>query len=415
MVAGGGFVHDINSIKSAQLQPTRCALSSSEADSYAYRGTIRSMICRSRRRPRILGPVTFLLPAVFGPALALAQEAVDSGAHVPAQIILPRKLVAGAPATLAVADAGGQLVPKVVVELSGGLKVTTDATGRGTFLAPKNAGTMTAQIAAPGITSFTFVVTPRATASAAAGKNSPDAVQILAYPRFISKSDKFAIEGTGFRGDVDTNRIALADEQCLVLASSPVSLVAFPGARVPTGAGNLSISIAGKGSDSIPVTVVQLEVSGSDEHTTVGAQGTLTIRARGAAESLGVDVVNKSPDIVELLRGAVQRLKTAGGETNIAKVAMKNLKSGDYVVTAQLVSVVSGQPDIESARQELIAARLAATGKWPGRLDAVLRRFNKKPPNAAKIRDDLMKMLRDMPPGQLAVLLDSAIQDIVRN
>ena len=44
-------------------------------------------------------------------------------------IILPQKMVAGAPATLAVLDSAGRLLPNVVVELSGGRNVTTDATG----------------------------------------------------------------------------------------------------------------------------------------------------------------------------------------------------------------------------------------------------------------------------------------------
>ncbi len=342
---------------------------------------------------------------------AFAQEPSESAALVPQQIILPRKIVSGATATLAVVDASGQLVPKVVVELSSGQKIMTDATGRGAFNAPKNAGMLTAQIPARSIIASAFVLT----ASPASGQSSAEAVRILSYPRFLEKTDKFAIDGAGFRGDADTNRVTLADQQCFVLAASPVSLVIFPGARVPTGAANLSVTIAGKSPASIPVTVVQLEASASAQNTAVGAQGTFSIRVRGSADQMPVEIVNKSPEVVQLPKGAVQQVKTSGGENNIAQAAMKSLKAGDYVVTAHLLTTISGQPDLESARQELLAARLAATGKWPGRIDSILKQFNRKPPNGAKIRIDVANLLRDRPSGQLAMLLDFVVQDLVRN
>jgi hypothetical protein len=342
-----------------------------------------------------------------------AQESAEPPARVPQQIILPHKIVSGAPATLAVADASGQLVPNVVVELSSGQKIMTDATGRGSFNAPKIAGILAAQIPAQNVIAFTFVLAPQVIPPV--GPARADSVRILSYPRFLAKTDKFMIDGTEFRGDADTNRVTIGDQQCFVLAASPVSLVAFPGARVPAGAGNLSVTIAGRDPASVPVTVVQIEVSASAEATDIGAKGTVSVHVRGAAEPLTVEIVNKSPDVVQLPQGAVQQLRTSGGENNIAQAAMKSLKPGDYVVTAHLISTVSGQPDLESARQELVAARLAATGKWAGRVDGVLKRFDKKPPNPSKILVDLALMQRDMPPGQLELLMDMATHDLVRN
>ena len=80
------------------------------------------------------------------PAIAPAQDVPAQRAAVPRAIILPPAVVAGAQATLAVVDAAGRLLPGVAVEISGGQtarlrasspeKVTTDSTGRATFLAP---------------------------------------------------------------------------------------------------------------------------------------------------------------------------------------------------------------------------------------------------------------------------------------
>src|SRR6202163_4931217 len=50
-------------------------------------------------------------------------------------IILPLKIIGGAPATLAVLDSAGHLLPNVVVELSSVQKITRDNTGRALFAA----------------------------------------------------------------------------------------------------------------------------------------------------------------------------------------------------------------------------------------------------------------------------------------
>src|ERR1700689_5279539 len=80
------------------------------------------------------------------PVTAGAQETPKVKSPSARTIILPPKMIAGAPATLAVLDSAGRLLPNVAVELSSGKKVTTDATGRAMFAAPAEAGKVTAKI-----------------------------------------------------------------------------------------------------------------------------------------------------------------------------------------------------------------------------------------------------------------------------
>jgi len=57
--------------------------------------------------------------AVF-PVFVAAQDAPRVQAVAPHTIVLPQTTMAGAPATLAVLDSAGRLLPGVAVELSGG-------------------------------------------------------------------------------------------------------------------------------------------------------------------------------------------------------------------------------------------------------------------------------------------------------
>src|ERR1700722_10082519 len=85
---------------------------------------------------------------------AAAQQPSKSQASLPRTIVLPQKLLAGDPATLAVLDGTGRMMSGTVVELSTGQKVTTDGAGRALFVAPSEPGTMTAKISGREIPVF---------------------------------------------------------------------------------------------------------------------------------------------------------------------------------------------------------------------------------------------------------------------
>ena len=275
-----------------------------------------------------------------------AQENPATRAPIPRAIILPTAVVAGAQATLAVVDGTGRLIPGVAVEVfrlqpgaapvAGPLeKVTTDSTGRATFLGPGIPGVLMAKVSDRRITisASTVIVDEPAPPGSA---NDASAFKIASYPRVLAILDRFSIEGHGFRGAADSNHVFLGDQPCLVVASSPISLVVLPGLHVPLGAIALRVRAGASETVPLPVTGVLLDFSGPAETPTAGAEGKLILRVHGTTEPLTVEVRNSSPEIVRLLRGNVQRLGTSGGEQNTVPVELKFLASGNYVITARV-------------------------------------------------------------------------------
>jgi IPT/TIG domain len=326
---------------------------------------------------------------------------------VPRLIILPPKLLAGQPATLAVIDSQGRLLPKATVELSGVQRVTTDATGRALFIAPSEPGTLVAKFAGQAISTSAPVAAAGFTDTAAL--SAPPAVaKVLSYPRVLAVHDRFTIEGTGFRGAADSDRVFLDGEPCLVVASSPVSLVVLPGSQVPIGDVSLRVSVAGSDAGQFQLSSVLLEISGPPEAVNAGSEGELVVHARGTTEPLLLEVRNASPAVVQLAKGNVQRLKTSGGEENTAPVAVKFVTGGNYAVTARLISEEAGSPGLELARKRLAAARKISSGEWSARIDQVLLKIDRTPQDLPQIRAEVKSMLDNNPSGPLAALLNSA-------
>ena len=256
----------------------------------------------------------------------------------PRVILLPPKVVAGAPATLAVLDSQGRLLPNIEVDLSGGQKVTTDATGRALFKAPGVPGTLTAKTSRAGITSSTSVVAsedpnPQMTSSGHSGS-----ARVVTYPHVMAIHDRFVLEGAGFRGVADSNHVTLNGDPCLIAAASPISLVVLPGPSVPIGQVTLDVIVAGTHAAQFPVSAVLLEINGPAEAVNAGSVGKLLVRARGSAEPLMVEVRNSSPGVIQLTKGNIQRVKTSGGDENIAPVEVKFVSGGNYSVSARLIS-----------------------------------------------------------------------------
>jgi hypothetical protein len=278
-------------------------------------------------------------------ALTAAQQPPKSHASAaPRLIILPPKLTAGAQATLAVLDSQGRLLPNVAVELSGGQKVMTDVTGRAVFEATDQPGTMIAKISGRGISGSTTVLASEDSGPHAVSEGIAREVNVISYPHIVALHDRFSLEGSGFRGAADSNHVYLNGDPCLVLASSPVSLVALPGPRVPVGDVNLHVTVAGIDASQFPVSAVLLEFSGPADAVTAGSSGKLVVRAHGTTEPLLLEIRNGSPGVIQLLKGNVQRLKTSGGDQNIAQVEVKFVKDGNYLVSARLISADRSQP-----------------------------------------------------------------------
>src|SRR5262250_3397980 len=135
-------------------------------------------------------------------------------------LLLPRYIVSGERATLAVLDVNGRLTPDVVVKFSNGDRVTTDATGRALFVAPLNPGVISAGLSGrPGRVYATIM---------SATEAASPSVDVSNAPRIASLTDRFELSGHGFCGDADANHVTIAGLPALVLASSPMSLLVLP-------------------------------------------------------------------------------------------------------------------------------------------------------------------------------------------
>jgi hypothetical protein len=258
----------------------------------------------------------------------------------PHSILLPPVLVAQAPATLAVLDADGQLVPGAAVALGDGITVKTDATGRARFRAPGEAESFEARI--PGTT---------ITASAPIGvRPAVQAIQVTEFPPMIDAQAEFTIYGIHFSGDADVNRVSLGGKAAAVLAASPAALVLLPAADTPLGAGELRVEGDVPAAKAVDVTVVEIDAINPAGPLRIGQPATLTVRVQGSTQPVDVELGNWSPAVIKMLPqtdGAaaessaasdpnVRRVRTSGGDQNEAKIEIVPLAAGKFFVRARL-------------------------------------------------------------------------------
>jgi hypothetical protein len=359
----------------------------------------------SKRRMEWAGPLALLLIVPF----TAAQKSADAPAPPPrpgAIIVLPPRLIAGQQATLAVLDAAGRLAAGAAVEFTGGERVTTDATGRAAFAAPGEPGVLLARLPDRQVSASTTVVAPLA--------NPSDSLQVLDYPRVISVSDRFSVEGKGFRGEADDNRARLGDEPALILAASPVALVLLAAPRAAEGPAELVLEAGGHRSGPVPVTLVSLEVTAAKKQLAPNEKGTLSVHVHGTDQRLVIEARNLSPDVVELPRGSVQRVTSSGGPANLAVIEVQGIHPGDFSVSVRLVPGAYGLPDMEVARQRLLAARQNAPPVWQERLDRVIRRIERNPQEVMRILKELEKLLAEKPQGDLGREIEAAWRELLK-
>lgn len=250
-----------------------------------------------------------------------------SGARI---LLLPRKMVSGERATLAVLDIGGRLTPGVTVEFTNGDKLTTDTTGRALFVAPLNITKISAAIQGrPGHVS-SVIVAPR---------ESPLATQeVSQVPRVSSLSDRLEIAGHGFCGDADANHVTIGGFPALVLASSPAYLAVLPPAEMNPGPAQVQVSCGQRTSAAFTVTFVALELEASNAPLAPGEHRGVTVRVKGSRLKTNLEARNLAPDVAELQGGASVRAVSSGGTDNTAKFELVGKQRGSFVISIRLVS-----------------------------------------------------------------------------
>ena len=246
---------------------------------------------------------------------------------------MPKRIVSGERATLAVLDVNGRLTPGVVVNFSNGDRLTTDATGRALFVAPLNPGVIYATIAGRTGRVYTTILT---SSDAAASS-----IEISSVPRFASLSDRFELSGRGFCGEADANQIRVAGRPALVLASSPASLVALPPVDLEPGPATVDVACAKRSSSSFSVTFVVLSLEGDSSPLAPGEQRTLTVHVRGTTSKVGLEARNLAPDVADLTGGNPARISSTGGADNLGRFQLVGRQRGTFLVSVRLLPLAA--------------------------------------------------------------------------
>src|SRR5277367_1597898 len=166
-------------------------------------------------------------------AAVLAQEQSNPYTTWTVSIVLPPRLMASHPATLAVLGVDGKLAAGVAVTLSDGQTLTTDRTGRAVFTVPSSGDYLLAKGAGSSVAAL---IDP------AAGASEPKETTL---PPFVSTRDRFWVCSPSLRGDADADSVHINDEPALVLAASPECLVALPGQKTTPGPAKISVESPG--------------------------------------------------------------------------------------------------------------------------------------------------------------------------
>lgn len=288
--------------------------------------TIQRMSLRCFIRIGGLLALLCVVAQVFSFSRPAQQAPPASGARM---LLLPRRIVSGERATLAVLDVNGRLTPGVTINFSNGDKLTTNATGRALFVAPLNLGVMFASIEGHPGRVTTAILSPSEAASSS--------LEISSAPRVASLTDRFELLGRGFCGDADANQVTVAGQPALVLASSPVSLVVLPPAELAPGPAVVEISCAKHQAPPLTITLAGLELEADSSPLKAGEHRTLTVHVRGTTAKIALEARNLSPDIADLAGGNSVRLSSTGGAENLARFDLIARKNGSFIISIRLV------------------------------------------------------------------------------
>ncbi len=283
---------------------------------------------RSRLRSLLFAFLMSLILAASGAAQQPAPAA--SGARI---LLLPRRIVSGERATLAVLDVNGRLTPGVTVNFSNGDRLTTDATGRALFVAPLNPGVIFGSIAGRAGRVATAILSPSEAASAS--------IEVSSASRVASLTDRFEIFGKSFCGDADANQVTVAGQPAFVLASSPTALAVLSPSDLQPGSAAVEVSCAKRRSRPFSVTFVGLQLEADSSPLKPGEHRALTIRVRGTTAKIALEARNLAPDIAELSGGNPVRASSSGSAENIARFEVVGRKNGSFLISIRLVPTLS--------------------------------------------------------------------------
>jgi hypothetical protein len=312
-------------------------------------------------------------------------------------IILPPKLVAGRPATLAVLGVDGRLAEGIIIDLGShsgiDVRVKTDKTGRAVFLAPTDTSVLI--VKASGAAAAALVDPPTASNS----KKNENSL-----PPVVSRIDAFPICGGAFHGEADANQVKLNDDPALVLAASPECLLILPGPRAEPGPANISIETGDDAPYTGSTTLVALHFDPPMPPLVPEKKSTLVLHVQGANTPIRILAENKTPGILHFVHGDSQEVLTSGGAQNAATIQIQTLSTGDFSFHARILQ----NPDPQTARRYLEAARPLAAKDLQSQIQSLVKQLAHNPRDTRKVSVELEKILSYTIRGDFRTLLESA-------
>lgn len=270
---------------------------------------------------------TLLAGLLAGLAGHAQQPPAASGARI---LLLPRQVVSGERATLAVLDVNGRLTPEVSVSFSNGDHLKTDATGRAMFVAPLTPGVIAASIAGrPGKVYMTILGPTEATS---------DSMEIRSLPKIASLSDRFEVTGIGFCGDADANHVTIAGQQALVLTASPTSLDVLPPTDLDPGAASVEVTCGKKTATLVSMRFIGLALEANTSALKPGEHRELTVRVTGTSLKVEMEARNLEPSVADLSGGNPVKSFSSGGVENIAHFEVVGRKNGSFLISIRVLS-----------------------------------------------------------------------------
>jgi hypothetical protein len=306
-------------------------------------------------------------------------------------IVLPPRLVAGQPATLAVLGVDGRLADGITVDVGKGQRVKTDKSGRAFFTAPTDAPVLIATAA--GNSAAALIDTP----AAGAGEHGSSVAPV------VSRVDRFSICGGGFRGDVDANRVSINGERAFVLASSPECIVVLASPRALPGPAKLSIETPGA-QWAAATTLASLHFDPPLPPLVPEKRSKLALHVQGTDQALRVWMENQTPGVLRFLRGDRQEVLTSGGPQNSAEIEVQAIATGDFSFHGRILAA----PDAGIARRYFTAAESIAPKDLQHDVKNLADRLTHHPDDTQKAWRETQEILSTTMAGDFRTLMESA-------
>lgn len=266
------------------------------------------------------------------PTPAVASRPASSAAT----ILYPSKALAGQFLTVSIVGAGVTPEPFVDVNFNGANVPTNDA-GKVTYQVPEDAtpgyslhlGIASRPADAPGAVN---ILHPLATPT------GPQVPKVDGLSPVVSARGYMMIEGHSFDGIAERNRVIVdGTNDAVVLASSPVQIVAKVPSNLAPGTHSVSVSTAGLRSNPGQFEFVSVEVNPIGPDTPRNDLRKLGVRVLGTQNKVRLKLTNQTRDVIKLVRGDEVIVVTSGGANNAATVQAQRLRSGNYQIDTEIL------------------------------------------------------------------------------